>query len=34
MQPNAYPGQGIFGSPKMYVDGQPVRNLMRYLIIP
>lgn len=34
MQPSAYPGQGIIGSPKMYVDGQPVRNLLRYLIIP
>ena len=34
MQPNTYPGKGIIGSPKLYVDGQPVRNLMRYLIIP
>ena len=34
MQPNTYPGKGIVGSPKLYVDGQPVRNLMRYLIIP
>lgn len=29
-----YLGQGIIGSPKAYVDGQPVRNLLRYLIIP
>ena len=34
MPPNAYAGQGIFGSPKLYVDGQPVRNLLRYLILP
>jgi len=32
--PNAYAGQGIIGSPKLYVDGQPIRNLMRYLWIP
>lgn len=31
---NAYAGQGILGSPKLYVDGQPIRNLMRYLWIP
>ena len=31
---NAYAGQGIIGSPKLYVDGQPIRNLMRYLWIP
>ncbi len=30
----AYAGQGIFGSPKLYVEGQPVRNLLRYLIVP
>lgn len=29
-----YIGQGIIGSPKAYVDGQPFRNLLRYLIIP
>ena len=34
MPPNVYAGQGIVGSPKLYVDGQPVRNLLRYLIIP
>lgn len=34
MPPNVYAGQGIIGSPKLYVDGQPIRNLMRYLIIP
>lgn len=34
MPPSTWPGQGIIGSPKLYVDGQPVRNLMRYLIIP
>ncbi len=34
MPPSAYAGQGIFGSPKLYVDGQPVRNLLRYLIVP
>ncbi len=32
--PNAWPGQGIIGSPKLYVDGQPIRNLFRYLTIP
>ncbi len=30
----AHIGQGIIGSPKAYVDGQPFRNLLRYLIIP
>ena len=34
MPPSVYPGQGIFGSPKLYVDGQPIRNLLRYLIVP
>ncbi len=24
-------GRGIFGQPKVYVPGQPVRNLLRYL---
>lgn len=31
---NAYAGQGVLGSPKLYVDGQPIRNIMRYLWIP
>ncbi|HMP81037.1 MAG TPA: hypothetical protein PKD54_16390, partial [Pirellulaceae bacterium] len=30
LPPGTYPGQGIVGQPKAYVDGQPVRNLMRY----
>lgn len=31
MQPGTYLGQGIIGQPTAYVDGQPVRNLLRYL---
>ena len=31
---NTYAGQGIFGSPKLYVGGQPIRNFFRYMIIP
>ncbi len=34
MPPNVYAGQGIFGSPKLFVDGQPIRNLFRYIMIP
>lgn len=30
LPPGTYPGQGIVGQPKAYVDGQPVRNLLRY----
>jgi hypothetical protein len=26
-----YAGQGILGQPKLYVPGQPIRNLLRYL---
>ncbi len=29
--PGTYLGQGIIGQPTAYVDGQPVRNLMRYI---
>ena len=31
MPPGTYLGQGIIGQPKAYVDGQPVRNLIRYI---
>ena len=31
MQPGTYLGQGIIGQPTAYVDGQPVRNLLRYI---
>jgi hypothetical protein len=31
MPPGSYMGQGIVGQPKAFVDGQPVRNLFRYL---
>lgn len=31
MPPGSYMGQGIVGQPKAYVDGQPMRNLFRYL---
>ncbi len=29
--PGTFVGQGIIGQPKAYVDGQPIRNLMRYV---
>ena len=32
MKPGTYLGQGIVGQPKAYVDGQPIRNLFRYLL--
>lgn len=31
MPPGAYMGQGIVGQPKAYVDGQPIRNFLRFL---
>ncbi len=31
MPPGAYLGQGIIGQPTAYVDGQPFRNLIRYV---
>lgn len=31
MPPGSYLGQGLVGQPKAYVDGQPVRNLLRYI---
>lgn len=31
VQPGTYLGQGIVGQPTAYVDGQPIRNLMRYI---
>lgn len=31
MSPNYYTGRGITGSPRVYADGQPVRNLFRFL---
>lgn len=33
MPPGSYLGQGVLGQPKAYVDGQPVRNLLRYVFI-
>jgi hypothetical protein len=33
MPPGTYLGQGVLGQPKAYVDGQPVRNLLRYVFI-
>lgn len=30
-KPGTYLGQGWYGQPKAYVDGQPVRNLLRYM---
>ena len=29
--PGSYLGQGIIGQPTAYVDGQPIRNLIRYV---
>lgn len=29
--PPYYPGSGLFGSTKHYVDGEPVRNFLRFL---
>lgn len=31
IKPGTYLGQGIIGQPTAYVDGQPIRNLMRYI---
>lgn len=31
MPPGTYLGQGIIGQPTAYVDGQPLRNLLRYV---
>lgn len=31
LPPGTFVGQGILGQPKAYVDGQPIRNLMRYV---
>lgn len=31
LPPGTYLGQGIIGQPTAYVDGQPVRNLLRYI---
>lgn len=31
MPPGTYLGQGIIGQPTAYVDGQPFRNLLRYI---
>ena len=31
MPPGVYLGQGIIGQPTAYVDGQPLRNLLRYI---
>ena len=32
MQPGTFLGQGVIGQPTAYVDGQPIRNLFRYLL--
>jgi hypothetical protein len=31
MPPGTYLGQGLIGQPTAYVDGQPIRNLLRYV---
>ena len=31
LRPGTYLGQGIIGQPTAYVDGQPLRNLLRYI---
>ena len=31
MRPGTFLGQGIIGQPTAYVDGQPLRNLLRYI---
>ena len=31
MPPGTYLGQGVIGQPTAYVDGQPIRNLLRYV---
>ena len=33
MPPNYYFGRGILGQPKVYVPGQPIRNVLRYLTL-
>lgn len=32
LPPGTYLGQGVVGQPKAYVDGEPVRNLLRYIL--
>lgn len=32
LPPGTYLGQGVIGQPKAYVDGQPMRNLLRYIL--
>lgn len=32
LRPGTYLGQGIIGQPTAYVDGQPIRNLFRYVL--
>ena len=31
LPPGSYLGQGLIGQPTAYVDGQPIRNLLRYI---
>ena len=31
MPPNYFVGRGVLGQPKVYVPGQPIRNVLRYL---
>jgi hypothetical protein len=31
LPPGTYMGRGMFGQPTAYVDGQPMRNLFRYV---
>ncbi len=34
LPPGTYVGRGLLGQPTAYVDGQPMRNLLRFLIYP
>lgn len=31
LPPGTYLGQGLLGQPKAYIDGEPIRNLLRYM---
>jgi hypothetical protein len=31
LPPGTYIGQGLLGQPKAYIDGEPIRNLLRYM---
>lgn len=32
LPPGTYFGRGLIGQPRAYVDGQPIRNLLRYVV--